>query len=137
MISNTFRPRFEWRPYILRAYFDTQLLIAESKGKIAHDFRVFFMGHKGSMEARYTTNKGMLPEMLTTEMHGAFARAEEFLDLEIATPNNTRNKRQEMQDIMHNMAQNATPQQLDSMLEALLTLQRQGAGNIPSQTCTH
>lgn len=54
----TFRPRFGWRPYVLRAYFDTQLLVAESQGKIAHDFRVFFMGHKGSIEARYTTNKG-------------------------------------------------------------------------------
>ena len=137
VISNTFRPRFEWRPYILRAYFDTQLLIAESKGKIAHDFRVFFMGHKGSMEARYTTNKGMLPEMLTTEMYNAIARAEEFLDLEITMPSKTRNKRQEMQDIMHNMTQNATPQQLDSMLEALLTLQKQGTGNIPSQICIH
>jgi integrase len=41
------------RPYVLRSYFDTNLLLAESHGKIAHDFRVFFMGHKGSMEARY------------------------------------------------------------------------------------
>jgi len=32
-IRKTFRPRFQWRPYILRAYFDTELLIAESKGK--------------------------------------------------------------------------------------------------------
>ena len=64
-VRQVFRPRFEWRPYVLRAYFDTQLLIAESKGKIAHDFRVFFMGHKGSMESRYTTNKGVLPEVLT------------------------------------------------------------------------
>lgn len=72
-IRNTFWPRFQWRPYVLRAYFDTQLLIAESKGKIASDFRVFFMGHKGSMEARYTTNKGVLPEMLMQEMCNAFA----------------------------------------------------------------
>ncbi|MDI1495879.1 MAG: hypothetical protein K8823_1187 [Cenarchaeum symbiont of Oopsacas minuta] len=44
----------------MRAYFDTQLLIAESKGKIAHDIRAFFMGHSGNIEARYTTNKGIL-----------------------------------------------------------------------------
>jgi hypothetical protein len=44
IIRDTLRPRFQWRPYILRAYFDTQLLIAESRGKIAHDFRVFFIG---------------------------------------------------------------------------------------------
>ena len=46
-IRETFRPRFNWRPYILRAYFDTELLVAESRGMMAHDFRVFFMGHKG------------------------------------------------------------------------------------------
>ena len=134
-IRKVFRPRFSWRPYILRAYFDTQLLIAESKGKIAHDFRVFFMGHKGSMEARYTTNKGLLPEMLTSEMHDAFARSEEFLDLESSgtTPNAVRNRKlEEMQHAINDMTHNATPEQLDSMLEALLQL-RQGAGNIQGQ----
>ncbi|NDB90171.1 MAG: site-specific integrase [Thaumarchaeota archaeon] len=81
-IQNAMRPRFTWRPYVLRAFFDTQLLIAESRGKIAHDFRVFFMGHKGSMEAKYTTNKGILPDLLVSEMRDAFGRSEEFLDLE-------------------------------------------------------
>jgi hypothetical protein len=81
-IQKTMRPRFLWRPYVLRAFFDTQLLIAESRGKIAHDFRVFFMGHKGSMEAKYTTNKGILPDSLISEMRDAFSRSEEFLDLE-------------------------------------------------------
>lgn len=84
-IRECMRPRFRWRPYVLRAYFDTQLLIAESRGKIAHDFRVFFMGHKGSMESRYTTNKGILPDALIAEMKNAFLRSEEFLDLEIQT----------------------------------------------------
>jgi len=84
-IRKCMRPRFRWRPYVLRAYFDTQLLIAESRGKIAHDFRVFFMGHKGSMESRYTTNKGILPDALITEMKNAFLKSEEFLDLEIET----------------------------------------------------
>lgn len=54
-----------------------------SRGKIAHDFRVFFMGHKGSMEAKYTTNKGMLPVALVEEMRQAFRRSEELLDLEL------------------------------------------------------
>ena len=40
---------FKWRPYVPRVCFDTQLLVAESKGKVAHDYRVFWMGHKGSM----------------------------------------------------------------------------------------
>jgi len=33
---------YSWRPYVLRAYFDTQLLIAESNGTIAEAFRSFF-----------------------------------------------------------------------------------------------
>ncbi|MEM2159725.1 MAG: hypothetical protein QXN55_02075 [Candidatus Nitrosotenuis sp.] len=82
-IRSAFRPRFDWRPYVLRAFFDTQLLMAEARGRIAHDFRVFFMGHKGSIEAKYTTNKGVLPVELVEEMKKAFRRCEEFLDLEI------------------------------------------------------
>ncbi len=70
---------FHWRPYILRAYFDTQLLLAESKGKVAHDYRVFWMGHKGSMEARYTTNKGRLPQHFIEDMREAYERCEPFL----------------------------------------------------------
>jgi hypothetical protein len=81
-VRNTMRPRFKWRPYVLRAFFDTQLLIAESRGKIAHDFRVFFMGHKGSIEAKYTTNKSILPADLENEMWEAFKRSQELLDLE-------------------------------------------------------
>jgi site-specific recombinase XerD len=68
-----------WRPYVLRAYFDTQLLLAESKGKVAHDYRVFWMGHKGSMEARYTTNKGRLPKELIEDMRQSYSRCEPFL----------------------------------------------------------
>ena len=60
-IRETFKPRFAWRPYVLRVYFDIQLLITESKGKIANDIRAFFMGHSGNIKARYTTNKGILP----------------------------------------------------------------------------
>ena len=70
---------FKWRPYVLRAYFDTQLLLAESKGKVAHDYRVFWMGHKGSMESRYTTNKGRLPGEMIEDMREAYQRAEPFL----------------------------------------------------------
>ncbi len=118
-IRETFRPRFSWRPYILRAYFDTELLIAESKGKIAHDFRVFFMGHKGSMETRYTTNKGMLPEVLVREMRESFSRSEEFLDLETARVDPIQDRKQEM----HELIRDAAPEELGHMLEAL-----QGAG---------
>jgi hypothetical protein len=70
---------FDFRPYNLRCYFDTQGLLAESKGKVAHDYRVFWMGHTGSMENRYTTNKGKLPKELITDMAEAYHRCEAFL----------------------------------------------------------
>jgi hypothetical protein len=52
---------FAWRPYVLRSYFDTQLMLAESKGLVLRDYRQFWMGHKGDIENRYTTNKQRLP----------------------------------------------------------------------------
>ena len=113
LVRDVFRPRFTWRPYVLRPYFDTQLLIAESKGRIAHDFRVFFMGHKGTMEARYTTNKGVLPEVLVAEMREAFLRAEEHLEQTDTDP--MLEQRIEAQNII----ETATPEQLDRVLEVL------------------
>jgi hypothetical protein len=76
------RAGFSWRPYVLRAYFDTQMLLAESRGKIPHDYRVFWMGHKGTIDARYTTNKGRLPKDLIDDQRAAYGRAEELLSTE-------------------------------------------------------
>lgn len=67
------------RPYVLRAYFDTQLLLAESNGKMTHAYRQFFMGHKGDIEARYTTNKGRLTDEMISDMRRAFLQSEQFL----------------------------------------------------------
>lgn len=99
-IRDTMRPRFQWRPYLLRAFFDTQLLISEARGKIAHDFRVFFMGHKGSIEARYTTNKSILPKALMDEMRDSFRRSEEFLDLEKTAEDPAEKKREQVKEIV-------------------------------------
>ena len=41
-VKEIFRPRLSLRPYVLKIYFGTQLLIAKSKIRITHDFRVFF-----------------------------------------------------------------------------------------------
>jgi hypothetical protein len=70
---------FNWRPYVLRCYFDTMLMLAESKGYMLRDYRQFFMGHRGDIEARYTTNKQRLPEPVIEDMRAAYARSEEFL----------------------------------------------------------
>ncbi|MEM3094923.1 MAG: hypothetical protein QXX64_04725 [Nitrososphaera sp.] len=83
-IREAMLPVIKVRPYVLRAYFDTQLLLAESQGKIAHAYRQFFMGHKGDIEARYTTNKGRLPDELLTDMRRAFRESERFLSTSTA-----------------------------------------------------
>jgi hypothetical protein len=74
------RPKYTWRPYVLRAYFDTQLLVAENNGRMAHAYRQFFMGHKGDIEARYTTNKGRLPEDVIEDMRETYRRSMEYLE---------------------------------------------------------
>ena len=70
---------FQWRPYVLRAYCDTNMIIAESKGKISHPYLQFIMGHKGDIEARYSTNKGVLPPDMIEDMRKAYKECEPFL----------------------------------------------------------
>ncbi|MDG7007374.1 MAG: site-specific integrase, partial [Nitrososphaerota archaeon] len=40
---------FSWRPYVLSAYCDTGMIIAESKGLVSHPYLQFLMGHKGDI----------------------------------------------------------------------------------------
>ena len=44
------------------------------------------MGHKGDIEARYSTNKGRLPPDMIEEMRGAYKRCEPFLQTLRAEP---------------------------------------------------
>ncbi|MEM3597296.1 MAG: site-specific integrase [Candidatus Bathyarchaeia archaeon] len=73
------RAGFNWRPYVLRAYCDTNMIIAESKGKISHPYLQFIMGHKGDIEARYSTNKGVLPPDMVEDMRKCYRECEPFL----------------------------------------------------------
>lgn len=70
---------YPWRPYVLRSYFDTQLMLAESKGLVLRDYRMFWMGHKGDIENRYTTNKHRLPESVIEDMREAYKRSQDYL----------------------------------------------------------
>ncbi len=67
------------RPYILRAYFSTGLDIAESKGLISHPWRQFIMGHKGDIEARYSTNKRLQPDVIE-DMRESYSKALKYLE---------------------------------------------------------
>ena len=73
---------FPWRPYVLRSFFDTQLMMAESKGLILRDYRQFFMGHVGDIEHRYTINKRILPDTVIEEMRSSYGKALRFLETE-------------------------------------------------------
>ena len=69
----------ETKACVLRSYFDTQLMVAENAGKVIRDYREFWMGHKGDIEARYTTHKQKLPPSVIEDMRGAYQRSQEFL----------------------------------------------------------
>lgn len=70
---------FQWRPYVLRSYFDTQMMLAESKGLVIRDYRSFFMGHKGDIEAVYTLNKRKLPPQVIEQMRECYSKAQKYL----------------------------------------------------------
>jgi hypothetical protein len=82
---------FVWRPYVLRAYFDTQLMLAENAGKVIRDYRQFWMGHKGDIEARYTTNKHRLPAEVVEDMRATYQRSQDYL--QTAAPEATSSER--------------------------------------------
>jgi hypothetical protein len=73
------RAGFKWRPYVLGSYFDTQLMLAESRGLVLRDYRQFWMGHKGDIENRHTTNKCRLPESVIEDMREAYRRSQEHV----------------------------------------------------------
>ena len=73
------RAGYPWRPYVLRSYFDTEMMLAESKGLVLRDYRQFWMGHKGDIEHRYTLNKGRLPGEVVEDLREAYRRGQEYL----------------------------------------------------------
>jgi hypothetical protein len=54
-------------------------MLAESKGLVLRDYRQFWMGHKGDIENRYTTNKNRLPESVIENMREAYRKSREYL----------------------------------------------------------
>jgi site-specific recombinase XerD len=88
------RSTFQGRPYVLHSYFDTQLMLAESKGYCLRDYRTFWMGHKGDIEHAHTTNKGRLPPNVIEDMRQAYRKSQELLQTETTTP-----KEKEIKDL--------------------------------------
>ncbi|MDG6924947.1 MAG: hypothetical protein JRN09_00175 [Nitrososphaerota archaeon] len=72
---------FDWRPYVLRRYFDVRMMMAEGDGLIIRDWREFWMGHKGDIEATYTVNKGVTQDIIE-KMREAYKKSESLLSTE-------------------------------------------------------
>jgi len=68
-----------WRPYVLRAYCSTRLMLAEGSGKISRDLREAILGHDGGVAARYNVGKRWGEELLA-EARREFGNASEFLE---------------------------------------------------------
>src|SRR5580658_1800108 len=67
-----------WRPYVLRAYCSTRLMIAEGSGKISRDLREAILGHDGGVAARYNVGKRWGDDLLK-EARAAYKRCEPYL----------------------------------------------------------
>jgi len=78
-IRSAMRPTYGYRPYVLRSYFSTRLLMAVSDGVLENQFRTYWMGHAGTMAARYSSNKSMLPEDLVENMRESYRRSRRYL----------------------------------------------------------
>jgi hypothetical protein len=67
-----------WRPYVLRAYASTQLLLSETRGLITRDMREAILGHDLGVSGRYNLSKKLHPSMVD-EMRAAYGRCAPFL----------------------------------------------------------
>jgi hypothetical protein len=67
---------FKWRPYVLRRYFEVNMMTAEHERLILTEWRQFWMGHAGNIESTYSVNKKLPAEVIET-MRQAYAQAAE------------------------------------------------------------
>ena len=72
---------YENRPYDLRPYFASRMLMAQDERLVQRDYRTFWMGHKGDIEHTYTTAR-KLPEDLQEKMWTSYSKALKFLETE-------------------------------------------------------
>ena len=68
-----------WRPYVLRAYCSTRLMMAEGAGKITRDLREELLDHYGGIAARYHVGKAWGPDLLK-DARASYKRSEAFLN---------------------------------------------------------
>ena len=72
---------FDYRPYVFRSYFASALDMCENKRIISHSWFQYWMGHKGDMSARYSTEK-LLRTGVVEEMRGKFNECCKYIETE-------------------------------------------------------
>ena len=77
---------FQQRPYVLRRYFLSALSIAESKGLITHEDRLFIAGHVGDIQSVYTRQKGNLNVDIVNQMRESYLKSAKFFETSIVNP---------------------------------------------------
>lgn len=70
---------FDNRPYDLRPYFASRLLMAQDERLVQRDYRTFWMGHKGDIEHTYTTDRNLPTDQFET-MRIAYSGATKHLE---------------------------------------------------------
>ena len=76
------------------------------------------MQHVGSIEAKYTTNKSILPKTLVDAMRESFKKSEYLLDLEKDDENPIEKKKENVKENVERL----TPEQLDRVQEFVRSL---------------
>ena len=91
-----------WRPYVLRSWFSTQLLLAESRGAIVRDVRESFLGHDLGVSGRYNLGKTLPPHVID-ELRDAYSRCEPFLAVLSSTRDESGQARREFREMVGTM----------------------------------
>ena len=76
---------YENRPYDLRPYFASRMLMAQDERLVQRDYRTFWMGHKGDIEHKYTTDR-RLPKDQIEAMRTAYSGATKHLETRHKAP---------------------------------------------------
>lgn len=72
------RAGYDWRPYVFRAFFAENMTSAERKRTIIEEDRVWWMGHKGSIETVYTKNNKHLNPGKLLELREGYKKASDL-----------------------------------------------------------
>ncbi len=75
MLRKTQPDGVRWRPYVLRSFASSQLMLAENAGLITRDAREFMLGHVADIGRRYNLGKGRVRSDLENEVREMYARA--------------------------------------------------------------